>query len=65
MPCALMADNFGDGTSKPGTNFLRRRGNDVVEALMNGLSIAQTDKDLGALFRGECGGETGIAVQIG
>ena len=34
---AVVADNFGGGLTKPGADFLRRGGNDIVEALPDGF----------------------------
>src|SRR5437762_7236870 len=65
VPCALVADDVGSSLPKAGADFLWRRGNDIVEALMDGLSIAQANKNLGALVRRECGGKIRRTLQIG
>ena len=62
---ALVADDIGGGLSKAGADFLRRGGNDIVEAVPDGFSTPQANHDLGALLRGEGRGEGGVALQIG
>src|SRR6266849_10190430 len=64
MQRAPVADDFGGSLSKAGTDFRRRGGNDIVEALSNGPSIPQANHDLGALLRREGRGESGIAFQL-
>ena len=54
---ATAADGVRRGLSKARPDFLRRGRNDIVEALSDGLSAAQADRDLGALLRREGGGE--------
>jgi len=65
MQRAPVADDVGGSLSKAGTDFLRRGGNDIVEALSDGVSVPQADHDLGALLRRESRGESGIALQVG
>ncbi len=64
MQRPLVADDVGGSLSKAGTDLLRRGGNDIVEALSDGVSIPQADHDLGALPRRESRGESGIAFQL-
>src|SRR5262245_17766312 len=65
MPCPLVADDVGSSLPKAGADFLGRRGNDVLETLIEGLSIAQANSDLAILMGPERGGEIGRALQVG
>src|SRR5205823_7189146 len=65
MQRVLFADGAGRGVPKTSADFRRCRGNDVVEALMDGVSVAEADEDFGALGGRECVGETKLALQIG
>ena len=65
MPCAPVADDVGSGLPKAGADFLWRRGNDIVEAPMDDLSIAQANEDLGALVGRKRRGEIRLASQLG
>ena len=60
-----MADDIARGRSKACTDLFRRRGNDIVEALIDGISVAQDDADMGALIGRERGGEARLALQAG
>ena len=59
-----VTDDAGSRLSKAGADFVRRGGNDIVEALMDRRS-AQLNEDLGALLGRERGGEISGALQIG
>ena len=60
----LRAD-IGRSRSKACTDLFRRRGNDIVEALIEGISVAQGNADMGALAGRERGGKAGLALQAG
>ena len=64
LPCTLVADDVGSSLPEAGEDFLRRRGNDIVETLMDGFSVVQANEDLGALVGRERGGEIRSAVQV-
>ena len=59
---ALAADDIGRSRSKACTDLFRRRGNDIVEAPIDGISVAQGNVDIGALVGRERGGEAGLAL---
>ncbi len=62
---APAADDVGRSRSKACTDLFRRRGNDIVEALIDGISVAQDNVDMGALVGRERGGKARLALQAG
>ena len=60
-----VTDDAGSRLPKAGADFLRRGGNDIVEALMDRRSVVQPNKNLGALVGRERSGEISSALQIG
>ena len=54
-----------EAACRTGADFIRRRGDHIVEALMDGVPVAQAKEDLGALLGRERGGKTRLALQLG
>src|SRR4029079_8836938 len=62
---ARLSPMTSEAACRTGADFIRRRGDHIVEALMDGVPVAQAKEDLGALLGRERGGKTRLALQLG